>query len=102
MSFRDNFSWLTLTLGLVFSLILMWFGPLNPGARSFMPLLMALFMAELGFIATAAGAVAAVRKVLSNKADRRSIILAVGNTLLAINLLYTGFLVWPQSGLLSS
>lgn len=99
MSLKHNLAWLTLTVGLVFSLVLMWFGPLNPGARSVMPLLMALFMAELGFFVTAAGAFMAIRKILASKADRRSIILAAGNTLLAGNLLYTGFLIWPQSGL---
>lgn len=89
-----------MTVGLVFSLLLMWFGPLNRSAPMEMPLLMSLFIAELGFLATAAGAYMAGHAYLGNRSDRRSLILALGNALIAVNLAYTGLLIWSTTGLL--
>ena len=100
MKLKNNYPWITLTVGLAFSMLLMWFGPLNKSAPVTMPLLMALFVAELGFIVSAAGAYMAGRTFIRNRSDRRSLIMALGNALIAVNLAYTGLLIWPKAGLL--
>jgi hypothetical protein len=94
---KGNFSWLAMTIGLTMSLILMWFSPLNPSAPATIPLLMALLMAELGFLVNAAGVYTALAGWRKN-GDRRSMIIALGNSLLAINLAYSGFVLWTRTG----
>lgn len=95
---KTNFSWLALGVGLVFSLILILLSPLNPAVPVHMPLLMALFMAELGFIFTAAGAAVAIVEIKKNGFNPRQAALAAGNLILMINLLYFGFTLWPKTG----
>jgi len=54
---RSNFSWLALGLGSVIALILLGFKAPGDGAGWGLPLLTALFLAEFGFLISAAGAV---------------------------------------------
>ena len=98
VSLKTNISWLALGIGLVFSLALMWFSPLNRSIPVAMPLLMALFMAELGFLVTAAGAVNAIMEIRSSGKGDRLLVLVAGNLLLAANLLYVGYVLWPKEG----
>jgi len=100
MDIKNNFPWIALTVGLAISLALMWFGPLNRSAPVVMPLLMALFMAELGFVVSAIGAYTAVKAYQENRSSKRPLVLLLGNVLIAVNLAYTGLLIWPKSGLL--
>lgn len=100
MNIKNNFPWIALTVGLAISLALMWFGPLNRSAPVAMPLLMALFMAELGFVVSAIGAYVAVRAFQENRSNRRMLMMILGNAMIAINLVYTGLVIWPKSGLL--
>lgn len=98
MSIKNNFPWLTLGVGLVLALVLVWFSPLNRSIPVAMPLLMALFMAELGFLVTAAGAMTAIYKIRSSGMDNRLMVLVAGNLVLAVNLAYVGYVLWPDTG----
>jgi hypothetical protein len=96
---KTQFPWITLSIGLILALALMWLSPLNPGSPVHMPLLMALFAAELGFFATSAGLVVAVMRIRRHGKQRGELAMALGNALLAINLFYMGIRLWSASGL---
>lgn len=96
---KIQFPWITLSIGLVLALALMWLSPLNPASPAQMPLLMALFAAELGFFATAAGFVASIIRIRRLGRQGGVSAMAIGNLLLAINLFYMGYRLWSRSGL---
>jgi hypothetical protein len=88
-----NIPWVSLGLGLLFSLLLLEFSPLNAAAGPQLPLLTSLFITEFGFLLTAYSAFVSGR-ALGAKRQSRSILLLVGNGLLAINFLYIGLRLW--------
>ena len=81
--FIRTFSLLSFSLGLTMAILLLRFSPLAEGAGPKMPLLTALLVSEFGFIVSAVGAVLAVRKILNRRATPQTIMLALGNVLLA-------------------
>lgn len=95
---RTNFSWITLGTGLLFSFLLMLASPLNQAATFQLPLLMTLFIAELGFLVSCAGGIAAFLEFRRGNTNRRLLILMAGNSIIAINLLYSGYMLWPEKG----
>jgi len=76
--------WLTLGIGLFFALILLSFSPLSVDGGFAFPLLTALLMSELGFIASAIGAGISLRDVLKQGVKFRQVALLIGNVLLAL------------------
>jgi len=96
---KTHFPWMTLSIGLVLALALMWLSPINPASPVQMPLLMALFAAELGFFATAAGFVASILRIRKFGKQQGAPAMAIGNALLAVNLFYMGYRLWSRSGL---
>lgn len=96
---KTQFPWITLSIGLVLALALIWLSPINPGSPIQMPLLMALFAAELGFFATLAGCIVSVVRIRRRGRKSGELAMALGNALLAINLFYMGYRLWSLSGL---
>jgi len=96
---RIKFSWIALGTGLVFSLLLMLASPLNRAAVFQLPLLMTLFIAELGFLVSCAGGIAAFLEFGRGNANNRLVILMAGNSIIALNLLYSGYVLWMEKGL---
>lgn len=93
---KQNFPWISLGSGLVFSFLLLRFGPQATGNMQ-MPLLTALFMCEVGLVVTAIGAGMAYMK-LRKGWHMRAAALLTGNALLAAMFLYLGITYWPQGG----
>lgn len=52
---KPSFSWLALGLGSIIAMVLLRFGPPGSGTGQGLPLLTALFLAEFGFLVSAAG-----------------------------------------------
>lgn len=94
---KKSWPYISLTVGLLFSFILVGFSPLKPEGLPSLPLLAALYMSELGMIMTLLGAWLSGRDAWQRIALRRNIILAVGNLLLAVNLFFIGLKVWPDT-----
>ena len=90
--------WLALGIGLLVSLLLFVFSPLNTGSKLTMPLLLALFMSEFGFIITAIGAGISIRDVIKQANKIRPAGLLVGNLLLVMYFINMGLVFWAASG----
>jgi hypothetical protein len=79
---KKNIPWISFGLGLLFSLLLLEYSPLNTSAGQRLPLLTSLFIAEFGFLVTADSAFVSFR-TLGAERHLRSISLLIGNGLLA-------------------
>lgn len=95
---KKSIPWLTLGLGLLLALILLQFSPLNAGGGFAFPLLTALLMSELGFIATAIGVGISLRDVLKQGIKLQPSALLIGNLLLALYFINQGLAFWAKSG----
>jgi hypothetical protein len=95
---KKSIPWLTLGIGLVFSLILLRFSPLSARSGFILPMLTALLMSELGFIITAIGTGISVRDVLKQGVRLRLVALLIGNLLLALYFVNQGLALWSESG----
>lgn len=93
---KRSFPWLALGVGLLLSLALLQFSPLNTASRFTMPLLMALLMSEVGFLLTVAGAVISGREILRRNAQLSSVAQLIGNLLLATYFIRLGLALWPE------
>ncbi|MBD3669743.1 MAG: hypothetical protein HUJ29_03135 [Gammaproteobacteria bacterium] len=89
-----NIPWIGLTIGLIFSLVLIQFSPMNETASATLPYLAALFMAELGLIFTAYSAYISGRDIKAGDKSPRMYALLLGNILLAVTLGYMGLALW--------
>lgn len=94
---KKKWPYISLTVGLLFSLVLAGFSPLKPEGLPSLPLLAALYMSELGMIMTLVGAWLSGRDAYQRIAMQRNTIIAVGNLLLAVNLFLVGLKVWPDT-----
>lgn len=95
---KKSLPWLGLGVGLVLSLLLFRFSPVNTSSQFTLPLLMALLMAEFGFIITAIAAGISLKDVLKQANKIGSITLLVGNLVLAINFVNQGLVLWSKTG----
>jgi hypothetical protein len=95
---KQSIPWLTLGIGLLLSLLLLQFGPLNTNSGYVLPLLTALLMSEFGFIITAIGAGISVSDMLKPGIKWRPITLLIGNLLLAMYFMNRGFVLWAETG----
>lgn len=94
---KRSFPWVALGIGLFLALVLLRFSPLNVGGQFTLPLLTALLMSELGFLLTAAGVFVSGRELLQQGWRGRSLMLLLGNLLLAVNFLRLGLALWPET-----
>lgn len=92
---KQTYPWLALGLGLLLGLVLMRFGTTDAGEG--MPLLMALLMCEFGFLVTAIAAGIGLRDLIKQGMNVATLLLSVGNLLLAANFLRMGLAFWPQT-----
>lgn len=99
---KKSIPWLTLGIGLLLSLLLLRFSPLSTSSGFVLPLLTALLMSEFGFIMTAIGAGISVSDVLKSGIKWRPLALLIGNLLLALNFMKSGFVLWAETGGLGS
>jgi len=95
---KKSIPWLTLGIGLLFSLMLIRFSPLGTSSGFMLPMLTALLMSELGFIITSIGTGLSVRDVLKQGVKLRPAALLIGNLLLALNFLNHGLSLWSETG----
>ena len=95
---KKSIPWLTLGIGLFFSLLLLRFSPLGVNSGFVLPMLTALLMSELGFIITVIGAGISVRDVLKQGVKLGPAALFIGNLLLALNFANQGLSLWAESG----
>ena len=94
---KKQLPFITLSVGLLMSIILFVFSPLNPAGTMAMPLLAALFMCEIGLILTLVGAWLSGRVLMNKVAVMQNAALCVGNILLALNLLSISINIWPNN-----
>ena len=92
---KHSYPWLALGLGLVLSLVLLRFGTTTTGDG--MPLLTALLMSEFGFLVTAIAAGLGIRDLMKPGMQPATLLLLVGNLLLAANFLRMGLMFWQQT-----
>ncbi len=95
---KKSVPWLTLGIGLFFSLVLLSFSPLSAGSGFNLPMLTALLMSELGFFITAIGTGISVRDVLKQGIKLRPAALLIGNLLLTLNFINHGLSLWVETG----
>lgn len=91
---KKNIPMISLTLGLLFALVLHQFSPLNSEFSQPLPLLGSLFMAEIGMLG---GIYASYVSYSSLKQDGRNLLviaLLLGNVILAINFAQMGMQLW--------
>lgn len=88
---------LALGLGLLLGLILMQFGLPGPEGEYRLPLLTLLLMSEFGFIITAVAAGLSARNLIRQGTQLQTLLLLIGNLLLALGFLWLGLTLWPHS-----
>lgn len=92
-----SYPWFALGLGLLFGLLLVRFGAMNPGAEHSLPLLTLLLGSEFSGLLTAIAAGICVNKILQHGFDSLTAILFSGNLLLAAGFLWLGLRLWPYA-----
>ena len=96
---KKNFSWLSLSIGILLSFALHQFSPLNPQGQAVLPLLASLFMSEVGVVLSAYAVYLGVRELLAAGVKLHVLALALGNLLLMVNFIYVGLELWAKSQL---
>ena len=92
---KRSFPLIALAVGLVISLILFGFNPLNEETTRKLPLLTALLMAEFGFLVNAAAVIYGTKHHLASGWTKTGLLLLPLNILLAGYLLLIGINLWP-------
>jgi hypothetical protein len=91
---KKNISWIALTLGLIFSIVLFQFSVLNSTASASLPILLSLFMAEIGFLFCAYAAFLGGKELKTNGMNLKVGAMLLGNILVALNLASMGLALW--------
>jgi hypothetical protein len=92
---QSKFSWIALGIGGFVALLLLRFGP-SGGEEQALPLLTSLFLAEFGFLVSAAGAYLGYR---SHAGERRTPLFwltPLACLLLALGFAWLGLTIWSQ------
>jgi hypothetical protein len=96
---KKNFPWLSLSIGILLSLALHQFSPLDPQGEAVLPLLASLFMSEVGALMTVYAVFLGVRELVKGGMRFQGLALALGNLLLLLNFAYIGLELWAKSQL---
>lgn len=94
---KKNLPMLSLTVGLIFAIILRQFTVLNSDIEQTLPMLASLFMAELGAIVTAYAVFTSVKTLQASGMNYMTLALLIGNALLTLNFIYMGMGLWGMS-----
>lgn len=94
---KQTFPWIAIFLGLVLLGGLFFSGAIPPSDHYALPLLLLLFMSELGALISAAGAYGAGRNWLENRANTTAIIAALLAAALTVTLAVSGVMIWQHS-----
>ncbi len=94
---KQYFPWIASGLGVLFTLLLVQFSPLQTNGGIVMPLLTTLLMSELGFLATLAGAVMSALEIKKQGLSGLNALLFTANLFLAGNLLRMGMAFWSAT-----
>lgn len=93
-----QFPWITLSIGLITALALMWSGPINPASRFQISQPTAMLLVSLGGLSTVAGVFVAIKRIRQQDRSSKLATIAGGNALLAVNLIYMGYRLWSLGG----
>ncbi len=93
---KSFFSWLALGIGGLIVVILLRFGALGPEDDQGLPLLTSLFLAEFGFLATAAGAYFGYRSWTADKSGLVNLVSTIVCVVLSLGCAWMGMVIWSE------
>jgi hypothetical protein len=92
---RERFPWVALGVGLILAAVLVQSGATEPATENALPLLTLLLISELGFLVTAAGALAGTLAAVREGIVPSRALAALGCAVLAVAFLIVGIGLWP-------
>ena len=93
---KSRFSWVALGIGGIVAMILLRFGVPGSQGEQVLPLLTSLFLAEFGFLITAAGSYMGYRAWSVQQGGVLSLLPPVGCVLLAVGFAWLGLAIWGE------
>lgn len=93
------FPWIASSTGVLLTLVLFFAGATSDPNEYALPLLMLLFICELGVLVTAAGAYIGARMWLTRRENIALLLVAVASAVLAIGLAAVGLILWQANRL---
>lgn len=94
---KQNFPWFASAIGLLMLIVLYFAGAITTPTQTALPLLMVLFMSELGGLVSAVGAVVGARNWLAQRSNIQALTSAISSALFALALLSIGLSLWQQN-----
>lgn len=91
---KNLFPWIASGAGLILVSVLFFAGAMSPSGEYSLPLLMMLFMSELGVLVTGAGAYVGAQIWLRQRSNTTALLAATACTALALGLLWLGLTLW--------
>lgn len=92
---KPSYPWISLVLGLVLILVLLWMGAMGPRGQYGLPLLTLLLMSEFGFLLAGFAVVAGIGELLRRGIHGPTALLLTANLILALGFAWIAFALWP-------